>query len=131
MLRPCCILLPIGGQLFDVERTRAFNLVEVRRLLMESNAPSLDKTIAIGGANMDLSRAFIKDVKKARTPTVGSAATGNMIPMMTSIAQPSTPTSPMPSLHIIGSPSHRAAEPVASVNQSLVNGVVYLFTTQA
>eukprot|EP01018_Ginkgo_biloba_P033554 Gb_35612 [translate_table: standard] len=120
------------------------------------SAPSLDKTIAIGGADMNLSRAFIKDLKRViikvgttvvtradgwtggleeisasqggqvqvGTPVVGSTATGNVIPMMTSIAQVSTPTSPMTSLHIIGSPSHRVAEPAASVNQSPVNRVV-------
>eukprot|EP01018_Ginkgo_biloba_P028581 Gb_41134 [translate_table: standard] len=36
MLRPYCILLLVRGQLFDVERTRAFNLVDVGQLLTES-----------------------------------------------------------------------------------------------
>eukprot|EP01018_Ginkgo_biloba_P022545 Gb_00151 [translate_table: standard] len=36
MLRPYCILLPFGGQLFNMEKTRAFNLVEVAQLPMES-----------------------------------------------------------------------------------------------
>lgn len=59
-------------------------------------------------------------------PSVGSAATGNTMPVMSisnsSIAQASNPASPMTSLHIIGSPPHGVTDPATSINQSPVKG---------